>query len=105
MSNTWPPTRGCSNGGISNAYSEAAGLWSRIDSLTSVGPYDMRGVLRFLDHVPDRDRARAAADRLGPAILSVVALEPGASGEVMTPLHLAPSPESVARDLFDGRVI
>jgi hypothetical protein len=80
-------------------------LWSRIDSLTSVGPYDMRGVLRFLDHVPDRARARAAADRLGPAILSVVALEPGASGEVMTPLDFAPSPDSVARDLFDGRVI
>ena len=36
-------------------------LWSRIDSLTSVGPYDIRAVLRFLDHVPDRDRARAAA--------------------------------------------
>jgi hypothetical protein len=55
--------------------------------------------------VPDRERARAAADRLGPAILSVVALEPGASGEVMTPLDFAPSPDSVARHLFDGRAI
>jgi hypothetical protein len=80
-------------------------LWSRIDALTSAGPYDIRGVLRFLDHVPDRDRARAAVAQLGPTISGLVALEPGAPGEVQTPLDFAPLPDSVARDLFDGSVI
>ena len=67
-------------------------LWSRVDSLTGTGPYDVRAVLRFLDSVPDRDRAHAAAARLGPLIFGegLVALEPGAPGEVHTPLDFAP---------------
>jgi hypothetical protein len=82
-------------------------LWSRIGSLTSTGPYDLRAVLRFLDSVPDRDRAREAVARLGPVIFGqdLVAMEPGAPGEVHTPLDFAPLPGSAARDLFDGDVI
>ena len=75
-------------------------LWSRIGSLTGTGPYDVRAVLRFLDSVPDRDRAHAAAARLGPVIFGegLVALEPGAPGEVHTPLDFAPWPGSPARE-------
>lgn len=82
-------------------------LWSRMDSLADAGPYDMRAVLRFLDSVPDRDRAHAAVARLGPVIFSegLVALEPGAPGEVHTPLDFAPLPGSPARSLFDEAVI
>jgi hypothetical protein len=82
-------------------------LWSRIGSLTSTGPYDMRAVLRFLDSVPDRGRAREAVARLGPVIFGqdLVAMEPGAPGEVHTPLDFAPRPGSPARDLFDEAVI
>jgi hypothetical protein len=40
-------------------------LWTRIGELTTPGPYDMRAVLRFLDHVPDRDRAQHAISRVG----------------------------------------
>jgi hypothetical protein len=82
-------------------------LWSRIGSLTSTGPYDVRAVLRFLDAVPDRDRARGAVARLRPVIFSqdMVAMEPGAPGEVHTPLDFAPQPGSPARDLFDEAVI
>ncbi len=42
--------------------------WSRIDALGDVGPYDMRALFWFLDHVPDRDRARAAMEKIGPLI-------------------------------------
>ena len=82
-------------------------LWSRIGSLTSTGPYDIRAVLRFLDSVPDRDRAHEAVARLGPVISGqdMVAMEPGASGEVHTPLDFAPVPGSPARELFDEAVI
>jgi hypothetical protein len=82
-------------------------LWSRMDSLAGAGPYDVRAVLRFLDSVADRDRARAAAARLGPVIFGegLVALEPGVPGEVHTPLDFAPLPGSPARGLFDEAVI
>ncbi len=82
-------------------------LWTRIGNLTTAGPYDMRAVLSFLDHVPDRQRARQAAGRIGPMILDqgLVTLDPDAPGEIHTPLDFAPEPGSLARDLFDKPVI
>jgi hypothetical protein len=82
-------------------------LWSRIERLGEVGPYDMRGLLRFLDHVPDRRAAEAAVDRVGPVLLErgLVALDPDAAGEVHSPLDYAPTPASAARRLFDDRTI
>jgi hypothetical protein len=82
-------------------------LWSRIGQLGSIGPYDMRALLWFLQHVPDRDRARAAVERIGPMIFEekLVALDPATEGEVHFPLDFAPLPGSVARPLFDPAVI
>jgi hypothetical protein len=82
-------------------------LWSRIDALGDVGPYDMRALFWFLDHVPDRDRARAAMDKIGPMIFNagLVALDPETPGEVHYPLDFAPLPGSLARGLFDQQVI
>lgn len=78
-------------------------LWSRIDALTTTSPYDMRALLAFLDHVPDRARARAAVDRIGPMIFDqeLVTLDPATQGEVHFPLDFAPLPSSAARPLFD----
>jgi len=82
-------------------------MWSRIDELTAPSAYEMRGVLRFLDCVPDRDRAQRAFDRVGPLLLEckLVTLDPDEAGEVHTPLDFAPSPRSLARQLFDARTI
>jgi hypothetical protein len=82
-------------------------MWSLIDALAEPGPYEMFGVLAFLEHVPDQARAQAAFDRVGPLLLSrgLVALDPGASGEVHSPLDFAPLPGSIARRLFDPAVI
>lgn len=80
-------------------------MWAMLDGLTTAGGYDMFGALRFLQHVPDRERARAVFDRIGPLVLDVVALEPGAPGEVHGPLDFAPSPDSMARALFDKPLI
>src|SRR5580704_14003204 len=65
-------------------------MWARI------------GVLRFLQHVPDRDRAREAFDGVGPLIIDrkLVTLDPEAPGEVHFPLDFAPEPDSLARSLF-----
>jgi hypothetical protein len=82
-------------------------LWSRIEALSEPSAYDMRGVLAFLDHVPDRERAAAAVDRVGPLLLDrgLVALDPDAPGETHSPLDYAPLPDSAGRRLFDEATI
>jgi hypothetical protein len=105
--------------GVSHSWLDrATGLmWTRIDALTrsggselSGGPggeYEMLGMLSFLQHVPDRDRAREVFGRVGPLILErkMVALDPEAPGEVHNPLDYAPEPDSLARELFDTATI
>ena len=83
-------------------------MWSAIDELTEPeNGYVMFGVLAFLEHVPDRARAEAAFDRVGPLLLSrgLVTLDPEAAGETQSPLDFAPLPDSIARSLFDQRTI
>jgi hypothetical protein len=82
-------------------------MWARIDALAEPGAYEMRGVLRFLEHVGDRARAQAAFERVGAVLVGggLVTLEPGAAGEVHTPLDFAPNPDSIARRLFDEATI
>jgi len=88
-------------------------MWSRIGKLGSdmpggiAGGYEMFGILAFLQHVPDRDRAREAFGRVGPLILErdLVALDPEAPGEVHGVLAFAPEPDSIARALFDQATV
>jgi hypothetical protein len=82
-------------------------MWARIGQLEKAGPYDLRAVAHFLDHVPDRDRAVTTMDQLAPLITSpdVVTLDPAAPGEIHTPLDFAPRPGSLARGLFEPAVI
>jgi hypothetical protein len=80
-------------------------LWRRIDGLAEPGPYELRGVLAFLDHVPDRGRAEQALEQVGALVSGTVALDPAAEGEVHSPLDFAPNPDSIARRLFDETAI
>jgi hypothetical protein len=80
-------------------------LWRRIDELDYPGPYELRGAVAFLDHVPDRDRAGQALERVGPLVSGKVALDPAAEGETHSPLDFAPTPDSIARRLFDEATI
>ncbi|MGI5168928.1 hypothetical protein ACQEU3_31725 [Spirillospora sp. CA-253888] len=80
--------------------------WNRLDDTGApLGPYDVLAVLTFLDHVPDRDRARAALTRLRDALLAPVTLELDAPGHRLYPLDVAPAPDRLARGLFDDDVI
>jgi hypothetical protein len=92
---------------VEHAWLERAGelLWSRIGRLDGPGAYDLRGLLAFLQHVPDRDRAERALDQVAPFVLAVVELDPDAPGEVHRPLDFAPRPDSIARSLFDDETI
>ncbi len=81
--------------------------WAMISELTTASPYQMRGVMHFLDRVPDRDRAVKAFGQCGPLIVNqgLVTLDPDAPGEIHTPLDFAPLPGSLARGLFRAEVI
>ncbi len=91
--------------GVSHPWLDGATevMWNRIGTLTETSGYEMFGVLRFLQHVPDRDRAREAFVRVSPLLIerNLVALDPEASGEVHGVLDFAPEPDSLARSLFD----
>jgi Prenyltransferase and squalene oxidase repeat len=81
--------------------------WRQIDRLDQTSPYEMRAVLPFLDYVPDRPRAEAAFDRVGPKILEqkLVALTPTTEEETHSPLNFAPRLDCLARRLFTDDVI
>jgi hypothetical protein len=88
-------------------------MWNRIGKLGPdmaagiAGGYEMFGVLAFLQHVPDRNRAREEFGRVGQLILDrkMVALDPEAPGEVHGVLAFAPEPDSLARALFDDATV
>jgi hypothetical protein len=85
---------------------KATGLmWSLIDGLEKPHPYVVRAALRFLERVPDRERADAAFDRLAPFVHDLVTLDPDAGGEAHFPLDFAPLPDSPARRYFDDATI
>lgn len=79
--------------------------WTRIDKLTETGAYDALAVLTFLDHVPDRDRAEAAFERLRGSILAGTALDPHATGDVHFPYDFAAHPDGFGRRIYPDDVI
>jgi hypothetical protein len=101
--------------GVSHPWLDGATevMWNRIGKLgadltgSPAGGYEMFGVLAFLQHVPDRDRARDVFGQVGPLILErkLVALDPEAPGEVHRVLDFAPEPGSLARALFDDATV
>ncbi|MGW4877188.1 hypothetical protein ACWEPI_11580 [Streptomyces sp. NPDC004262] len=87
--------------------------WEAVDSLEKSHPYEVEAAVAFLDAVPDRARAEAAADRLGRLVREhrLAALDPGdldaypvapgyAPGEHHFPHDFARSPHSLARAWF-----
>lgn len=80
-------------------------LWSLLERADDLGPYETRGALHFLQHVPDPPRAEAAVERLRPEVERHVELDPDAPGEKHGPLDFAPYPDSLARRFFDDETI
>ncbi|MFI1358894.1 hypothetical protein ACH4TV_35820 [Streptomyces sp. NPDC020898] len=87
--------------------------WQAVDSLEKSHPYEAEAAVAFLDSVPDRSRAQAAADRLGRLVREhrLVALDPErldahpvaagyAPGEHHFPYDYARTPGSLARAWF-----
>ncbi|MEX3107346.1 hypothetical protein [Streptomyces sp. ST1015] len=82
--------------------------WQAVESLRTPDPYEVQAAVAFLDSVPDRSRAQAAADRLGRLVrerhLAVLTPESPeacpAPAERHFPHDFAPVPHSVARAWF-----
>ncbi|MFI2205923.1 hypothetical protein ACH47Z_35150 [Streptomyces sp. NPDC020192] len=87
--------------------------WQAVESLEKSHPYEVEAAVTFLDSVPDRSRAQAAADRLGrmvreqrlaaldPARLDKYPVAPGyAPAEHHFPHDFARTPDSLARAWF-----
>lgn len=87
--------------------------WQAVDALETSHPYEVEAAVAFLDGVPDRARAEAAADRLGrlvrerrlaaldPDQLGAYPVAPGyAPGEHHFPHDFARTPDSLARGWF-----
>lgn len=87
--------------------------WSAVDALEQSHPYEIEAAVAFLDGVPDRARAEAAADRLGRLVREqrLVVLDPQrcadypvapgyAPGEHHFPYDYVRAPGSLARRWF-----
>jgi hypothetical protein len=77
--------------------------WSSIETAEHPSGYWLKNACRFLDAVPDEQRARAAiaslADRVDQSALA------GADGEGLRALDLSPHPGSRSRDLISEALI
>ncbi|GAA3743668.1 hypothetical protein GCM10022402_24200 [Salinactinospora qingdaonensis] len=74
--------------------------WTHIRGLRWTDPEEAIAVCTFLQHAPNRPRAKAEFARLAPRIRAVIELDPYASGHVHTPLDIAVHPGHIARQLF-----
>ena len=81
--------------------------WARLESGFDEEAHSLIEVLEFLAHVPDRRRAELLAARVGEwlADLRLFRASPDDPGYGLTPLHLAPTPDSPWRRLFDDATI
>jgi hypothetical protein len=84
-----------------------AGIWKTIDDKVSNEAHDIKETLRFLEHQPDRGRAEATLPRVVArfAESTLLQLEPKPGEYGVTPLQLAPWPDSAWRKLFTPEVI
>jgi len=81
--------------------------WAGIERLKEPHPYEARSALVFLDHAPDRARAERAFEHVATVVRKqkLVTTEPRAHDESHTPLDFAPSPDVLARRLFDEATV
>ncbi|NEA97492.1 hypothetical protein [Streptomyces sp. SID13726] len=78
--------------------------WQAVESLRESHPREIRAAVTFLDAVPDRPRAEAAADRLGRLVreqgLAVLDPSDDSPAEPHLPHDYASTPDSLARAWF-----
>jgi hypothetical protein len=81
--------------------------WAQLEDAETLGGYWIKFGLRFLDHVPDAERAEGVIDRIAPLLGDdgSVAVQGGTENERLRPLVLSPHRGARSRALFDGAQI
>jgi hypothetical protein len=84
-----------------------AGCWKAIEDEVPGEAHALAEALRFLEHVPDRGRVEALEPRIRDRLpeVAMLLLRPGSGEYGVTPLHIAPWPDSYWRRLFAPAVI
>jgi hypothetical protein len=95
--------------GVSHPWLDVATewCWTRLERGFDEDAHALGEVLVFLANVPDKSRADAVAEHVGGWLSGARWYRPDPADPEygVTPLHLAPSPESRWRPLFDDSVI
>lgn len=95
--------------GIDHPWREATAgrVWAWIEGEAGLGAHDILDAVWFLEAVPDRPRAEAAARRLAAALPSAAWFkpDPAADGYGVAPLWCAPTPDAFCRSWFSDAVI
>lgn len=81
--------------------------WAALGAGPPADAHSAIGVMRFLEYVPDRERAQSVVDALHPTLrhLTWLHYDAGNDGYGVSPLQLVPDPRSPWRDLFPVDVI
>lgn len=79
-----------------------AWCWQELETIEQPHTYTVVFALRFLDHVPDADRAIRVVERFRPLLQQdgSMPVPGGIEGEAVTPLTLSPQPGTRSRQLF-----
>ena len=95
--------------GVRHPWIETASAYCRlvIDTYEEDEVHALLCIYTFLEHAPDRDRAKAAFRRISERMPAkgLVALDPADTSYVKKPLDWAPTPQSLCRRLFADDVI
>ena len=79
--------------------------WEKLSSPGELEVHTLLSVTLFLEHAPDRTRARAVFENIKEQLLDATALEPDAEGYVHPPYTFAPTPQSLARQLYSDEMM
>lgn len=82
--------------------------WKQIDTADlPTDAHALREILVFLRHAPQRDRARAAADKVRAALdtASWFTIDPASTEYGVSPISIAPAADSPWRALFDDGIL
>ncbi len=84
----------------------AAWCWRRVEQPIDEA-HEIVCALTFLEHEPDRERASAVAIKLAKSadLAKWFLRDPGSEQYGLTPLHLCPRPDSIARPAFADALI
>ncbi len=81
--------------------------WKKIEQMEGLISEDTLTILKFLEYVPERDRALDHLEQLRQYAFDNhhIELNPDAEGYVHMPLEIAPRPDSLCRAWFDDQAI